>query len=312
MHRWDRLMGQYVSECRARGVSEGYARTMAREADRLGGFLKRQRPRVSLEAVRMPLLVEYVRGRTAFKAKSTVASVVSVLKGMGRFLHREGLWVRDPARWIRGPKRDARSRLPRRIGRERMRKLWEAAATARQGYSRSLWLALLSILYGTGLRRGELIRLQLSDWDAEAGVLRIDGRKTGRMRSSAVPQMVVWCMEHYLVARHNQLLKLGGQEEKSLFVNVHGGSLRESSISRGIGRLAARAEIGKVTLHMFRHSCASELLEEGLSLPEVQAVLGHQCIGTTMRYLSISDPRRHEAVARHPLNDILTVEGVAS
>jgi len=312
MHRWDRLMSRYADECRIRGLSEGFVKNVVRESDRLGGHLKRLRPRVSLEQVTMPVLVDYLRGRTAFRAKATVYSMVSLLKGMGRFLHREGVWTQDPARWIRGPKLDSRSRIPRRIGRERMRKLWAAAATGRQGYSRSLWLAILAALYGTGLRRGELMRLKLSDWDCREGVLHIDGRKTGRSRSSKVPQMVVRCMEHYLVARQNHLLKLGCMEEDSLFVNLHGHKLGAASISGGLRRLVERAGVGKITLHMFRHSCASELIEEGLSLPEVQAVLGHQCIGTTMRYLSISDPRRHQAVSRHPLNDILAQEGVAS
>jgi site-specific recombinase XerD len=119
-------------------------------------------------------------------------------------------------------------------------------------------------------------------------------------------------MEHYLAARQNHLLKLGCMDEEALFVNRQGRRLTAASVSGGIRRLADRAGIEKVTLHMFRHSCASELIEEGLSLPEVQAVLGHQSIGTTMRYLSISDPRRHQAVSHHPLNDILAVEGVAS
>jgi len=260
----------------------------------------------------MPILVEYVRGRTSFKAKATVYGVVSKLKGIGRFLSMHGVWISDAARWIRGPKLDSRSHLPRRIGEERMRKLWEAAATGRQGYSRSLCLAVLATLYGTGLRRGELVRLVVGDWDSQERILRIDGRKTGRGRNSAVPEMVVRCMEHYLVARQNHLMKLGRMEEDALFVNLHGQRLSPGAISRAIGRLADRAGVGKITLHMFRHSCASELIEAGLSLPEVQAVLGHQCIGTTMRYLSISDPRRHEAVARHPLNDILELEGVAS
>lgn len=296
-----------------RGLSAGHVEGVASEADRLGGYLRRcRRPEISLEEVTMPILVEYVRSRTTFRAKATVYGVVSKLKGIGRFLCGHGVWLSDASRWICGPKLDSRSRLPRRIGEERMRKLWEAAATSRQGYSRNLLLALLATLYGTGLRRGELARLTVSDWDSQEHVLRIDGRKTGRVRNSLVPEMVVRCMEQYLVARQNHLMKLGRMEETALFVNQHGQRLSPCAISRGVGRLADRAGVGKITLHMFRHSCASELIESGLTLPEVQAVLGHQSMGTTMRYLSISDPRRHEAVSRHPLNDILELEGVAS
>jgi integrase len=70
--------------------------------------------------------------------------------------------------------------------------------------------------------------------------------------------------------------------------------------------------IGHLTLHQFRHTCASDLLEEGIRLPEVQRQLGHQAISTTVRYLHVADPQRREAVERHPINTILgtSPEGV--
>jgi len=70
-------------------------------------------------------------------------------------------------------------------------------------------------------------------------------------------------------------------------------------------RIATRSGSPGVTLHQFRHTCASDLLERGTSLPEVQEILGHRTIQTTVRYLSIADPQRHEAVKRHPINEIL-------
>jgi site-specific recombinase XerD len=61
-------------------------------------------------------------------------------------------------------------------------------------------------------------------------------------------------------------------------------------------------------LHQFRHSCASDLLEAGVRLHEVQRILGHQAISTTIRYVHIADPQRREAISRHPINDWLDVE----
>jgi len=59
------------------------------------------------------------------------------------------------------------------------------------------------------------------------------------------------------------------------------------------------------SLHQFRHTCASDLLERGASLPEVQGLLGHKRVDTTSRYLHIADPERARAVSKHPLNDYL-------
>jgi integrase/recombinase XerD len=60
-----------------------------------------------------------------------------------------------------------------------------------------------------------------------------------------------------------------------------------------------------VSLHQFRHTCASDLLESGVSLPEVQQMLGHATVVTTTRYLQIADPERARAIKKHPLNDYL-------
>ncbi|MGE3805750.1 MAG: tyrosine-type recombinase/integrase [Gemmataceae bacterium] len=73
-------------------------------------------------------------------------------------------------------------------------------------------------------------------------------------------------------------------------------------------RIARRMKVELAGLHQFRHTCASDLLEAGVRLPEVQRVLGHETITTTVRYLHCSDPQRHEAVSRHPLNDWLQGE----
>lgn len=305
MRRWDRLVEQYMEEYVARGVCEETAAAVQRELDRWGTWLKHRRPRPSLEAVNSDLVIRYVQGRTAFRAKATVSSTMSVMRGMGDFLVRQGVWGMNPLRWLHGPKLDGRSRLPRRIGQEAMKTLWEAAAKARQGYHRSLWLAALGLLYGTGLRRGELERLNVGDWQRDEGLLCVDGRKTGRERRVAVPELAWRCVEAYLPERQNHLERLGRREETALLVNKWGERLAGLSISNGIQSLARRAGLTRITLHQFRHTCASDLLEGGAHTAEVKRILGHQTIQTTMRYLHIADPERHEAVRRHPINEFL-------
>jgi len=241
----------------------------------------------------------------AFRSRATVASVLSTLRVFGEYLVEQGVLVSNPVRWMRGPKCDARARVPRRIGKDVLRRLWENAAARGGQYRRSLLVTVVALLYGTGLRRGELERLNVSDWNREDGTLRIDGRKTGQERRVPVPEAVWRCMEGYLPKRHNHLASLGTLEETALFVNRKGVRLRSQSISGGVKRLAVRSGVPHVTLHQFRHTCASDLLEGGTSLPEVQELLGHQTIQTTVRYLSIADPHRHEAVKRHPINEIL-------
>jgi len=264
--------------------------------------MKRRRPRPKLERIDVDLLVAFIESRSHFRAKSTVYHALSTMRGMGEYLVREGVWEKNPLRWMKGPKISPYSRLPRRIDRVHMDALWREAATCRGDCRRHLWITTLSLLYGTGLRRGELERLDVASWNRSEGILSIDGRKTGQQRNVPVPELAYRCLEAYLPARHNYLEQLGRVEERALLINRHGERLTGEAISLGIHGLARRCGLVFHGLHQFRHTCASDLLEAGVHLPEVQRILGHQQLATTMRYLHIADPERHAAMAMHPIN----------
>lgn len=305
MRRWDSLVDRYLEEYEAAGRAMGTIANVRRELVLFGNWLKRRRPRPKLEEVSSDLIVRYIQGRSAFHAKATVSSVVSKLRGMGEYLTQQSVWRSNPLRWMQGPKLDPRSRLPKRITPAALAEIWETAAAGRRGYQRWLWLAMLGVFCGTGARRGELIRLDVSDWDRESGLLCLDGRKTGRERRVPVPALTYQCLEAYLPQRQNHLERLGLPQESALFVNRHGARLKAGSLSAGVKKLVEQAGHGWVTMHKFRHTCASDLLEEGTGLCAVQRLLGHQSLSSTMRYLHIADPQIHQAIKVHPINEIL-------
>lgn len=305
MRRWDGLMDGHLRECEVRGLSAGLVRHRQRELGRFGLWLKARRPRPNLEVVDGELITKYLKGRTAFHAKATLSGVMSGLRQMGEYLVRQSLWNSNPLRWMRGPKLDPRGRLPRRIGRSEMNRLWDAAGRMSGDYARARTIAMLAILYGTGMRRGELSRLDVGHWHPEEGLMEVDGQKTGRPRRVPLAPAVVRCLEAYLPQRHNRLERHGRTEERALFVNRQGQRLSSERMGGIIHGLAEREGIPLVSLHAFRHTCASDLLEGGIRLPEVQQMLGHASVSSTVRYLSIADPQRKEAVARHPINAML-------
>jgi len=273
-----------------------------------GQWMKRRRPRPILEQVDADLLVRYIESRSSFRAKSTVYGTLSTMRGMGDHLVREGVWTINPLRWMKGPKVTPYSRLPQRIDRPQMEALWREAALSRGEYRRHLWVTVLAMLYGVGLRRGELERLDVESFDRAEGTLRIDGRKTARERLVPVPEMLYRCLEGYLPYMHNILELNGTLGEAALLVNYQGQRLSASSVSNGVRRIARRADVPLHSVHQFRHSCASDLLEAGVHLAEVQRILGHQVIATTVRYVHLADPQRRAAMARHPLNEWLLQE----
>ncbi len=305
MRRWDALANEYMAMSTARGLAEPTLDAWRRDLDKVGIWLKRRKPKPRIEDINGDLIIRYIRCRTAFRSKSTVCSVISRLRGFGDFLVEKGMWRENPLKWIRGPKMDPRMRLPKRIGRKELEKLWEAAAEMQRLYLRHRMLCLLSLLYATGLRRGELVSLDVDDWNREEAVLKIDGQKTGRERQIPVGESVWRCVEAYLPYRHNELEKLGRVDEKALFVNRTGGRIADYTITHIIRNLCRKAGLPRINCHQFRHSCASDLLENGIKLPQVQQMLGHAVITTTMRYLDISDPHRREAMNAHPINGFL-------
>jgi len=127
-----------------------------------------------------------------------------------------------------------------------------------------------------------------------------------------LPEMVLRCLEAYLPLRHNQLEATRKCGEPALFVSRVGQRLSGTAISHGIHAIARRARVPMHSLHQFRHSCASDLLEAGVHLAEVQRMLGHSVIQTTVRYTHIADPQRRAAMMLHPINDWLSEQrGIA-
>jgi site-specific recombinase XerD len=306
------LVDGYVEECQARGIC---AASLAHTQSRLrhwGSWLKSRRPRPVLDAIDPELHVRYLATRSAFRAKVTVYSTLSTMRCFGEYLVRAGVWEANPLRWMKGPRITPYSRLPRRIDREHMQSLWRAAAQMHGDYSRRLWITVLALLYGTGLRRGELERLEVAHFNREQATLRIDGRKSARERCVPVSELVYRCLEAYWPERHNRLEHVGKLDLRALLVSRRGEPLTAQAISNGIHALARRAGVPLVSVHQFRHSCASDLLEAGVHLAEVQRILGHQGIATTVRYTHIADPARRAAIARHPINDFLNAEALAA
>ena len=305
MRRWDSLLGKYAESMLLRGLSSGFIRHSVRECERFGSWLRRGKPNANLEDIDFVELSRFVKSRSRFRSKATIAGVITCLRGFGEFLTQEKVWLKNPMKWLKGPKIEARAKIPRRLSQGSIEKLLQAAGRSHVRYHRHLWTTLLAVLYSTGLRRSELTHLDFSDWNGEESTLKIDGQKTGVERVIPVSETVWRCVEAYLPHRQNVLEKTENLQETALFVGRFGQRLRGNNIGPALHKLARRAGIPLVTLHQFRHSCASDLLESGVRLPYVQKMLGHACVQSTMRYLAISDPERRRAIEMHPINEIL-------
>ncbi len=156
--------------------------------------------------------------------------------------------------------------------------------------------AMLEVLYATGLRVSELVRLRLADVNFDAGYLMAFG-KGRKQRLVPIGEVALAGLRSYLETARATFLTGGGRTKakavsNALFLTRHGRAMSRQSFWKLLGRYARVAGIRKaISPHKLRHSFATHLVERGADLRAVQAMLGHADIGTTEIYTHLS--RRH-------------------
>ena len=230
-------------------------------------------------------------------AANSAARAVVAVRGLHRFLLREGLTQVDPARGVRPP--SAPKRLPKAIAVEEVVALLDAAGaeeTTRAVRDR----ALLELLYGSGARISEAVGLDVDELDLESGTVRLLG-KGNKERVVPVGSFARAAVSAYLV-RARPEFAARGTGSPALFLNVRGGRLSRQSAWTTLKAAAERAGINRgISPHTLRHSFATHLLDGGADVRVVQELLGHASVTTTQVYTLVTVDRLREVYATaHP------------
>jgi integrase/recombinase XerD len=228
---------------------------------------------------------------------SSAARAVVAVRGLHRFLHREGFSTLDPAGGVRPP--TPPRRLPKAIPLEQVEQLL-AAATADGAALALRDRALLEVLYGTGARISEAVGLDRDDLDLEGGTVLLRG-KGGKQRVVPVGSYAREAVESYLVRSRPQLAATG-PSTPALFLNARGGRLSRQSAWTVLRTVASRAHLAThISPHTLRHSFATHLLDGGADVRVVQELLGHASVTTTQIYTLVTVDRLREVyAAAHP------------
>lgn len=163
--------------------------------------------------------------------------------------------------------------------------------------------AILETMYATGLRRAELRALEVADVDLDAELLTIRRGKGGKGRVVPLTRTACAALKAYL--RTTRPALLGGVVSARLFVSPvnHPGEdfcLGEHALGNLVARYAKAAGVKKkVTPHLWRHTCATHLLQNQANVRHVQELLGHKCLATTERYLRLTVSDLKDAHRRH-------------
>jgi integrase/recombinase XerD len=227
-------------------------------------------------------------------AQSTVARKSSALRQFYGFLVEEGLRKDDPSSAL--PRPAIRRPLPRILSHEEVEALFaQAEEEAESGMPAAVrLLALLELLYGSGLRATELVSLPLAAVPRDAPFLTVTG-KGGQARMVPVSNRAQQALARWI--------ELRPREGRFLFPS-RGKHLSRIRLFQLLKALAARAGLdpAKLSPHVLRHAFATHLLEGGADLRVLQMLLGHADIATTQIYTHVDAARLVALVnERHPL-----------
>ena len=232
-------------------------------------------------------------------APSTSARRLSALRQFFRFLYAEGLRGDDPSAAIDSPRR-GRS-LPKVLSEDEV-DLLLAAACGIEGPEGVRLVAMLEVLYATGMRVSELVELPLTAVQRDQDFLVVRG-KGAKERLVPLNGPARDALAAYKAVRGGFMAE--GEESRWLFPSRgKSGHLTRQRFGQMLKELAVAAGLdpGKVSPHVLRHAFASHLLAHGADLRSVQQMLGHADISTTQIYTHVLDARLKSLVAdKHPL-----------
>ncbi|HEY7307342.1 MAG TPA: site-specific tyrosine recombinase XerD [Bryobacteraceae bacterium] len=284
-------MRSYLHFCRTeKGLARNTLESYSRDLTQLGAFLKQ----TSLPLVTLDTLREYLDSlRAAGLSNRSIARHVATLRGFFGFLLEEGEITINPTDLLNAPQ--IGSSLPKYLDSLSLEHVLaspdEHSATGLRDQ------AMLELLYATGLRVSELIRVRVADLDELQGTLRVIG-KGNKQRLVPVGRQALASIDRYRTGLRPRLLK--GRVSPFLFVTARGTAMTRQCFWKLLRSHGRNAGIFRnLSPHVLRHTFATHLLEGGADLRSVQTMLGHADIGTTQIYTHVMRSRLRQTVDQH-------------
>jgi integrase/recombinase XerC len=209
-------------------------------------------------------------------APRSIQRRLSAVRSFYEYLQREGRARHNPAAEVKAPK--SRRRLPRTVDADQMSRLLESPV---DGVLEQRDMAMMELLYSSGLRLAELLSLDLGAVDLKDRTVRVTG-KGNKTRIVPVGSKAVASLKRWISTGRNSLAPPG---EAAMFVGRNGRRLGARAVQLRLAGVAQRQGLPvKLHPHLFRHSFATHLLESSQDLRGVQELLGHADISTTQVY----------------------------
>lgn len=273
-------------ELRLRGASVHTLRAYRQDLEQVAAFLEGE------ELTHLRLRAYLAKLQRDGRARRTIARALSALKALGRSRARARESVPDWLFTLRGPRLE--KRLPQFFSVEETARL--LASPDQSGPLGLRDLALLELLYASGLRVSEACGLDVGDLDIDGREARVMG-KGGRERIVPFGHAAQAAIAAYLERGRPRIAR----SLPALFLNSRGGRLTTRSVRRILARYEMQAGLARRSPHSLRHTFATHLLEGGADLRSVQELLGHRSLSSTQIYTHVQAGRMRAVYRKaHP------------
>jgi site-specific recombinase XerD len=288
--------GKFIDHLRMRGYAESTIEIRRNALLRFARYLERhepdvRHPRMATEEALGRYRLHLMRGNDL---PATRESHLYGLKAFFRFLEEERIVFASPVRdMVCRTERPRRGHVP---SEEEVRKLLDSCEEETAYGVRNR--AIFETAYGSGLRLGEILRLDLASVNFEGGTLKVAG-KGGKERLVPVGEAAGFRIRRYL--EHARDVLLGGNaRENALWISGKGGRLGKSALAAALAHARRRAGVNRISFHALRRACASHMLRNGAHPAQLQQMLGHSCVKTLNHYLEtgIEDLKKTHAATR--------------
>ncbi len=301
----EQAMEGFVAHCRyEKNLSTKTIEAYGIDLHQFHQFLLQQQHSLTLVEIDKHILRSYLKELSRYKAK-TIKRKVATLKALFNFLEFEDEIAVNPFRKMR-IRIKAPKRLPVCLTNNEVKHIFKAAYELRHelaqagGYAYREAVrdvAVLELLFATGMRVSELCQLTPTCIDLTAGVVRIIGKGNKERSIQLCNRETLAALKHYQRLFNTSIARCG-----YFFTNRLGAPLSDQSVRFMVGKYTRLARIKKhVTPHTFRHTFATLLLEENVDIKYIQSFLGHSSIVTTQIYTRVNKTRQRQILsAKHP------------
>jgi integrase/recombinase XerC len=291
----EQLLAQFLEHLRyERNVSEHTLRNYAID---LSQFLEHLAPADPATGERREVNVRDVDHITirewlselhaAQKKKTSIARKLAALRTFFQFLMREGVVELNPAKLVSTPRLE--KKLPNHLSVEDAVRFIETPDTTTDLGKRDR--SILEMLYGTGVRVSELVKMNLHDVDFRNRMVKVRGK---RRKERIVPfgEPALHALMRYLTEVRPAFLNnapVAERDAEAIFLNYQGTRITTRSVGRMVDKYIVQcAGIHNISPHALRHSFATHLLDSGADLRDIQELLGHARLSTTQIYTHVS------------------------